>query len=73
MFLTTLTKLKENVVNIVTKTIFFVLLITTLPGCESIKEAGTVVGHTTRDVTREIGHASRDAVKEVGKEIDKVN
>jgi hypothetical protein len=37
-----------------------------LNACAGIKQTGRVVGHTTRDVTREIGHGTRDAVKAIG-------
>ncbi len=38
-----------------------------LSACAEFKETGRIIGHTTRDVTREIGHGSRDAVKTIGK------
>lgn len=34
-------------------------------GCAELKEAGTAIGHATRDTTKAIGHASRDAVNSV--------
>ena len=38
-----------------------------LSACAEFKETGRIIGHTTRDVTRDIGHGSRDAVKAIGK------
>ncbi|MGJ0484551.1 MAG: hypothetical protein ACR65R_08465 [Methylomicrobium sp.] len=37
-----------------------------LSACAEIKQTGRIIGHTTRDVTREIGHGTRDAVKTIG-------
>jgi hypothetical protein len=37
-----------------------------LSACAEFKETGRIIGHTTRNVTREIGHGSRDAVKTIG-------
>ena len=37
-----------------------------LSGCAEFKQAGTALGHGTRDAAREIGHASRDAAKAIG-------
>jgi hypothetical protein len=47
--------------------VLLVLLCLVLGACVEVKQAGRIVGHTTRDVTREIGHGSRDIAKEVGK------
>ena len=38
-----------------------------LLACAEFKETGRIIGHTTRNVTREIGHGSRDTVKTIGK------
>ncbi len=40
--------------------------------CVEFKQAGKIVGHTTRDVAREIGHGTRDVAKQVGKGAAKV-
>jgi hypothetical protein len=37
-----------------------------LGACAEIKQTGRIIGHTTRDVTREIGHGTRDVVKTIG-------
>lgn len=37
-----------------------------LSACAEIKQTGRIIGHTTRDVTREIGHGTRDAAKTIG-------
>jgi sorbitol-specific phosphotransferase system component IIA len=37
-----------------------------LGACAEIKQTGRIIGHTSRDVTREIGHGTRDAVKTIG-------
>ena len=52
--------------------VVLVLLCLVLGACVEVKQAGRIVGHTTRDVTREIGHGSRDIAKEVGKGAKKV-
>ncbi|WP_428771961.1 hypothetical protein [Vibrio sp.] len=44
-----------------------------LSGCAEVKEAGTAIGHATRDTTKAIGHASRDAVKSVKEELSDDN
>ncbi|MGF1698301.1 hypothetical protein L4D20_21640 [Vibrio kyushuensis] len=41
------------------------LIILGTSGCAELKEAGTAIGHATRDTTKAIGHASRDAVNSV--------
>ncbi len=43
-------------------------LITTLLllGCAELKQAGTDIGHATRDATTAIGHAIRDTTKAIG-------
>lgn len=52
------------------KTVFLSAgLIIALSGCAELKEAGTAIGHTTRDTTKAIGHASRDAVKSVKEDL----
>ena len=43
-----------------------------LLACAEFKETGRIIGHTTRNVTRDIGHGSRDAVKTIGKGTKKV-
>jgi hypothetical protein len=43
-----------------------------ISACVEFKQAGKIVGHTTRDVAREIGHGTRDVVKQVGKGAAKV-
>ncbi|KOO14035.1 hypothetical protein [Vibrio aquaticus] len=35
-------------------------------GCAELKQAGTDIGHATRDATTAIGHATRDATKAIG-------
>ena len=47
-------------------------LLLTANGCADLKEAGTAIGHATRDTTKAIGHASRDAVKSVKEDLDNV-
>jgi hypothetical protein len=37
-----------------------------LSACAEFKSAGTTIGHTTRNVTREIGHGTRDAARDIG-------
>ncbi len=37
-----------------------------LCACAEVKQTGSVIGHTTRDVTRAIGHGTRDVVKGIG-------
>jgi sorbitol-specific phosphotransferase system component IIA len=37
-----------------------------LGACAEIKQTGRIIGHTTRDVTREIGHGTRGVVKTIG-------
>jgi hypothetical protein len=37
-----------------------------LCACAEIKQTGRIIGHTTRDVTREIGHGTRDAARIIG-------
>lgn len=48
-------------------TIISVVLCGLLTSCAEMKEAGTTIGHTARDVTKEIGHGTVKAVKAVGK------
>ncbi|HEU4341750.1 MAG TPA: hypothetical protein VFU31_09285 [Candidatus Binatia bacterium] len=48
------------------------LLSCLLSACAHFKEAGRIIGHTTRDVTTEIGHGTRDAAKAVGEGVKKV-
>jgi hypothetical protein len=43
-----------------------------ISACVEFKQAGKIVGHTTRDVAREIGHGTRDVAKQVGKGAAKV-
>jgi hypothetical protein len=43
-----------------------------LPACAQVKEAGRIIGHTTRDVATAIGHGTRDAAKAVGEGVKKV-
>ncbi|MDC5753758.1 hypothetical protein OPW41_02260 [Vibrio europaeus] len=40
-----------------------------MSGCAELKEAGTAIGHSTRDTTTAIGHASRDAVNSVKEDL----
>jgi hypothetical protein len=40
--------------------------------CAQIKEAGRIIGHTTRDAASAIGHGTRDAAKAVGEGVKKV-
>jgi sorbitol-specific phosphotransferase system component IIA len=47
-----------------TRVLFLFCLL--LNACAEIKQTGSVVGHTTRDATREIGHGTRDVVKAIG-------
>ncbi len=35
-------------------------------GCAELKQAGTEIGHATRDATTTIGHATRDTTKAIG-------
>lgn len=35
-------------------------------GCAEVKQAGTAIGHATRDTTTAIGHATRDSAKAIG-------
>ena len=37
-----------------------------LIACAEVKQTGRIIGHTTRDVTREIGHGTRDIAREIG-------
>ncbi|CAM3137927.1 hypothetical protein VITU102760_22945 [Vibrio tubiashii] len=37
-----------------------------MSGCAELKEAGTAIGHATRDTTTAIGHATRDTTKAIG-------
>lgn len=46
--------------------LFSAVLITMLSGCAELKEAGTAIGHATRDTTTAIGHATRDTTKAIG-------
>ncbi|KJY84433.1 hypothetical protein TW81_04080 [Vibrio galatheae] len=41
-------------------------LLIVVAGCAELKQAGTEVGHATRDVTTAIGHATRDTTKAIG-------
>jgi hypothetical protein len=45
------------------------LLMLGVSGCAELKEAGTAIGHTTRDATKAIGHASRDAVNSIKEDL----
>ncbi len=53
--------------------LFSVVLAAGLSGCAELKEAGTAIGHATRDTTKAIGHASRDAVKSVKEDLSSEN
>lgn len=35
-------------------------------GCAELKQAGTEIGHATRDAATTIGHATRDTTKAIG-------
>lgn len=35
-------------------------------GCAELKQAGTEIGHATRDAGTAIGHATRDTTKAIG-------
>ena len=60
-------------VNVRASIAFLLVLLGCLqPVCAQIKEAGRIIGHTTRDVAREIGHGTRDAAKAVGEGVKKV-
>lgn len=37
-----------------------------ITGCAELKDAGTAIGHATRDTTTAIGHATRDTTKAIG-------
>jgi hypothetical protein len=52
--------------------LLLVLLGCVLSACAQLKEAGRIIGHTTRDVATEIGHGTRDAAKAVGEGVKKV-
>ncbi|MEX0333939.1 hypothetical protein [Vibrio tubiashii] len=41
-------------------------LVVAMSGCAELKEAGTAIGHATRDTTTAIGHATRDTTKAIG-------
>ncbi|EOG1048620.1 hypothetical protein ACK24S_003520 [Vibrio fluvialis] len=41
-------------------------LLTLTAGCAEMKQAGTDVGHATRDAATAIGHATRDTTKAIG-------
>ena len=49
---------------------FFALLLIfstgLLTSCAELKESGRIIGHMTRNVTREIGHGTRDVTREIG-------
>lgn len=45
------------------------VLTISVTGCAELKEAGTAIGHATRDTTKAIGHASRDAVNSVKEDL----
>jgi hypothetical protein len=49
-----------------------VLLGCLLSACAQVKEAGTIIGHSTRDVATAIGHGTRDAATAVGEGVKKV-
>lgn len=38
-----------------------------LSACVELKQAGSTIGHTSKDVAREIGHASRDVASDVSR------
>ena len=42
------------------------VLTISVTGCAELKEAGTAIGHATRDTTTAIGHATRDTTKAIG-------
>jgi predicted small secreted protein len=65
--------LETKMVNSRVKIAFsFILSGCLLAACATIKEAGRIIGHTTRDVTRAIGHGTRDAAKTVGEGVKKI-
>lgn len=41
-------------------------LLLSVAGCADLKQAGTEIGHATRDTTTAIGHMTRDAAKAIG-------
>ncbi|MEZ8103086.1 hypothetical protein [Vibrio bivalvicida] len=41
-------------------------LVLAVSGCAELKDAGTAIGHATRDTTTAIGHATRDTTKAIG-------
>ncbi|MBY8216388.1 hypothetical protein KW517_20595 [Vibrio fluvialis] len=43
-----------------------VSVLLTMAGCAEMKQAGTDVGHATRDAATAIGHATRDTTKAIG-------
>ncbi|MDC5804325.1 hypothetical protein OPW36_06435 [Vibrio europaeus] len=48
------------------KVILSIGLVVVVSGCAEMKEAGTAIGHATRDTTTAIGHATRDTTKAIG-------
>ena len=56
----------KRISNVVLLIVLFVTA-SFLSACVELKQAGTTVGHTSRDVAREIGHGSRDVVKGIGR------
>lgn len=52
---------------IIIKSFVGFVVIFSLVSCVKLKEAGTEVGHTTKDVAIKIGHASKNTVKAIEK------
>ena len=50
----------------------FIISTCLLSACAEIKQAGRIIGHTTRDAATEIGHGTRDAAVTVGHGVKKV-
>ncbi|EGA68285.1 hypothetical protein VISI1226_18466 [Vibrio sinaloensis DSM 21326] len=42
------------------------MMLFTISGCAELKQAGSDIGHATKDATTAIGHAARDTTKAIG-------